>query len=88
VTTKYDAVNSPALGRLLAHGVQLRGFSQQIMETCYRAANEVYAEISAQSLSFKEVYDNFIAFPSISYLWWQVAELSFDRFQVRMHTGA
>jgi TRAP-type mannitol/chloroaromatic compound transport system substrate-binding protein len=58
------------------------------METCYRAANEVYAEISAQSLSFKEVYANFIAFRSTSYLRWPVAKLSLARFQVRMRTRA
>jgi TRAP-type mannitol/chloroaromatic compound transport system substrate-binding protein len=58
------------------------------METCYRAANAVYAEISSQSLSFKKVYGNFIAFRITSYLWWQVAEMSFDSFQVRMRTRA
>jgi TRAP-type mannitol/chloroaromatic compound transport system substrate-binding protein len=56
------------------------------METRYRAANEIYAEISAASLSFKKVYDSFIAFHSTSYLWWQVAEMSFDSFQLRMRT--
>jgi TRAP-type mannitol/chloroaromatic compound transport system substrate-binding protein len=86
LTTKYDAVNPPALRRLLAGGVQLRGFSQEIMETCYRAANEVYAEISAQNSSFKKIYDSLVAFRNTSYLWWQVAEMSFDSFQVRMRT--
>jgi hypothetical protein len=32
----------------------------------------------AQNPSLKEVYDSLVAFRSTSYLWWQVAEMSFD----------
>jgi len=85
---KYDAVNPPALKRLLAGGTQLRPFSQEIMEACYKAANEVYAETSAENSRFKKIYDSMTAFRSDSYLWWQVAEMSFDSFQVRMRARA
>jgi TRAP-type mannitol/chloroaromatic compound transport system substrate-binding protein len=47
MTSKYDAANPLALKRLLSRGVQLRGFSLGIMEACYKAANEVYAETAA-----------------------------------------
>jgi TRAP-type mannitol/chloroaromatic compound transport system substrate-binding protein len=83
---KYDAVNPPALKRLLAGGTQLRPFSQEIMEACYKAANEVYAETAAANPRFKRIYDNYVAFRSDSYLWWQVAEISFDLFQIRIRT--
>jgi len=86
MTSKYDAVNPPALRRLLAGGTQLRGFSQEIMEACYRAANEVYAETAAQNPRFRKIYDSYVAFRSDSYFWWQVAEMSFDNFQIRMRT--
>ena len=47
---------SAALKRLVAAGAQLRPFSQPIMEACFKAANEVYAEISAQAMpDFKKV---------------------------------
>jgi TRAP-type mannitol/chloroaromatic compound transport system substrate-binding protein len=85
---RYDAVNPPALKRLLAGGTQLRPFSQEIMEACYKAANEVYAETAAANPRFKKIYDNYVAFRGDSYLWWQVAEMSFDLFQVRMRTRA
>jgi len=88
MTAKYDAVNPPALKRLLAGGTQLRPFSQEIMEASYKAANEVYAETAAANPRFKKIYDNYVAFRSDSYLWWQVAEMSFDLFQVRMRTRA
>jgi len=84
MTSKYDASNPAALKRLLAAGVQLRGFSQEVMEACYKAANEVYAETAAANPRFKKIYDSLVAFRGDSYLWWQVAEMSFDSFQVRM----
>lgn len=86
MVAKYDAVNPPALRRLVAAGAQLRPFSPEIMDACYKAANEVYAEIAAANPRFKKIYDNYIAFRSESYLWWQVAEMSFDLFQARVRT--
>jgi TRAP-type mannitol/chloroaromatic compound transport system substrate-binding protein len=86
MTSKYDAANPPALKRLVAGGVLLRGFSQEIMEACYKAANEVYVETGATNPRFKKIYDSLVAFRSDSYQWWQVAEMSFDTFQVRMRS--
>jgi TRAP-type mannitol/chloroaromatic compound transport system substrate-binding protein len=83
MTAKYDAANPSALKRLLAGGVLLRPFSQPIMDACYDAANQVYAETGAINPRFKRIYESLIAFRSESYQWWQVAEMSFDSFQVR-----
>ena len=45
------------------------------MEACYKAANEVYAEIVGQAIAdFKKIYDSMMAFRNDQYLWWQVAE--------------
>jgi TRAP-type mannitol/chloroaromatic compound transport system substrate-binding protein len=86
MTGKYDAANPPAFKRLLAGGVLLRPFSQEIMEACYNAANQVYAETGATNPRFKKIYESLAAFRSESYLWWQVAEMAFDSFQVRMRS--
>ena len=48
------------------------------MEACLKAANEVYAEISATNADFKKVYDNMVAFRNDEYLWWQVAEYTYE----------
>jgi TRAP-type mannitol/chloroaromatic compound transport system substrate-binding protein len=80
---KYDARNPGALKRLVAGGAQLRPFSQPIMEACLKASNEVYADISSKNADFKKVYDNMIAFRNDEYLWWQVAEYTFDTFMIR-----
>jgi TRAP-type mannitol/chloroaromatic compound transport system substrate-binding protein len=85
-TAKYDARNPAALKRLVAAGAQLRPFSQPIMEASLKASNELYAEISAKNPDFKKVYDNMIAFRSDEYLWWQVAEYTFDTFMIRSRT--
>ena len=85
---KYDARNPAALKRLLANGTQLKPFSQPIMEACLKAANEVYTETSAKNPAFKKVYDNMVAFRNEEYLWWQVAEYSFDSFMIRTRTRA
>ena len=37
-------LNPPALRKLLANGVQLRPFSNDIMVACYKAAEEVFGK--------------------------------------------
>jgi TRAP-type mannitol/chloroaromatic compound transport system substrate-binding protein len=81
--SKYDHENPAALRRLIAAGAKLHPFSQPVMEASYRAANEVYAETTAKNADFKKVYDALTAYRGNEYLWWQVAEYSFDTFQIR-----
>jgi TRAP-type mannitol/chloroaromatic compound transport system substrate-binding protein len=80
---KYDARNPAALRRLLGAGAQLRPFSQEILEAAYKAANELYDEISSKNAEFKKMYDNLREFRNEEYLWFQVAEYSFDTFMIR-----
>ena len=80
---KYDAANPAALKRLVAGGAQLRPFPQPVMEACFKAANELYAETAAANADFKKVLDSLTAFRSDQYLWWQVAEYGFDSFMIR-----
>jgi TRAP-type mannitol/chloroaromatic compound transport system substrate-binding protein len=80
---KYDARNPAALRRLLGAGTQLRPFSQEILEAAYKAANEVYDEVSAKNADFKKVYESVRGFRNEEYLWFQVAEYAYDTFMVR-----
>src|SRR5450631_242550 len=80
---RYDAQNPAALKRLVAAGVQLRPFSTEVMEACLKAANETWAEISATNADFKKMIEMMIAFRNDEYLWWQVAEYSYDSFMIR-----
>ena len=86
VLARYDYLNPPALKRLLSGGAQLRAFPQDIMEASYKAANEVYAELSKTNPMFKRMYDSLVSYRGDSYLWMQVAEGGFDNFMIRMRT--
>jgi TRAP-type mannitol/chloroaromatic compound transport system substrate-binding protein len=80
---KYDAVNPDALKRLLRDGAQLRPFSQQIMEACLKASNQVNAEESAKNANYKKALASMQAFRDNENLWWQVAEYTFENFMIR-----
>jgi TRAP-type mannitol/chloroaromatic compound transport system substrate-binding protein len=80
---KYDAANPLALKRLVAAGTQLRPFSPQIMDACYKASIELHNEVAATNPDFKKVLDAMVAFRNDEYLWWQVAEYSYDSYLIR-----
>src|SRR5262250_184586 len=80
---RYDARNPQALKRLVAAGTQLRAYSPSIMDACFKASNEVNAETSAANEDYKKVWDSIAAFRNDQYLWWQVAEYSYDTFMIR-----
>ncbi len=82
----YDAKNPLALKRLVANGTQLRPFSQSIMEACLKASNEVNAETSAVNPFYKKTWDSIAAFRNDEYLWWQVAEYTYNSFMIRSRT--
>jgi TRAP-type mannitol/chloroaromatic compound transport system substrate-binding protein len=83
VLGKYDHGNPTALIRLVASGAVLRPFPQDIMEACFKAANETYAELSKSNPMFKKLYDSLLEYRGGSYQWMQVAELGFDSFMMR-----
>jgi TRAP-type mannitol/chloroaromatic compound transport system substrate-binding protein len=83
---KYDAGIPAALKRLVAGGAQLRPFSGPVLDACHGAALEVFKETSASSADFKKVYDNMLAFRNDQYLWWQVAEYTYDTYLIRART--
>jgi hypothetical protein len=52
-----------ALKRLVAAGTQLRPFSNEILDACLKATNELWAEISAKNADFKKAIDRDAGFP-------------------------
>ena len=83
---KYDAANPAALKRLVAGGAQLRPFTQPIMDASLRAALDLYAEVSKSNPDFKKVWEAMLAFRNDQYLWWQVAEYTYDTYLIRNRT--
>jgi TRAP-type mannitol/chloroaromatic compound transport system substrate-binding protein len=80
MVAKYDAQNPAALRRLVAGGTELRPFSREVMIACYKAAEELYAETAAKNPKFKKVFDSWNVFRKDQYLWFRVAENTFDNF--------
>src|SRR5271166_4049835 len=83
VRAKYDAVNPGGLKRLVIGGAQLRLFPQEVLNACYKTSSELYAQLGKENPRFKKVADSYMSFRSEEYLWWQVAEYSFDNFMIR-----
>ena len=77
---KYDARNLAALKRLVGGGVQLRAFPHDVAEAAWKAANELYAELSAKNVRWKKIYDSYAKFRDDEILWFRFAEVSFDNF--------
>ena len=86
MAARYDLQNPSALKRLVAGGTQLRPFTNEVLEACLKATNELWAEISAKNPDFKKSIDAMQAYRSDEYLWWQVAEYTFDSFMIRSRT--
>ena len=82
-TGRLRCQNPHALKRLVANGVQLRPFSQSVMEACLKASEEVNTETSAANADYKKTWESIVAFRNDEYLWWQVAEYTYDSFMIR-----
>jgi TRAP-type mannitol/chloroaromatic compound transport system substrate-binding protein len=67
-------------------GAVLRPFPPEVMDACYKAALDTYAEHSSTNPLFKKIYDSVNAFRADSSIWLQIAELSFDGFMIRTRT--
>ena len=52
-----------ALKRLVAGGTQLRPFTNEVLEACLKATNELWGEISAKNADFKKSIDAMQAYP-------------------------
>jgi TRAP-type mannitol/chloroaromatic compound transport system substrate-binding protein len=80
---RYDVQNPGGLKKLIGSGAQLRPFTPEVMEACLKATNELWTEISAKNEDFKKFIGQMEAFRNDEYLWWQVAEYTYDTFMIR-----
>ena len=80
MTASYDHKNPQALARLLAQGVKLENFSNDIMKKAYAVAQELYAEETAKNPAWAKLYGEFDKYRKSQNAWFSVAEAGFDRF--------
>ena len=79
---RYDMQNPAALRRLVANGAILKPFSEEVLDACYKASNEVYAELSAKNATFKKVYEAMTAVRAENFLWSQLSEHTMDTYMM------
>jgi hypothetical protein len=73
----------PGLVAGVGQGAVLQPFSPEVMDGCYKAAQELYAELNQTNPAFKKVYDSYKAFQDDSYLWHQIADYTMDAYMIR-----
>ncbi len=78
LTMKYDTENPQALRRLVAGGAQLRAFPRDVTQAAFKAAGELYAELSDKSPAFRKIYEHWSKFRAEQVLWAQFCDLPFD----------
>lgn len=78
---EYDILHPKALRELVAAGAKLNPFPQDVMETCFKASKDVYAELCGSNPAFRKVYETWAPVRSEGTLWWQVSEGVFDSFR-------
>ncbi len=79
---RYDMLNPGALRRLVKAGAILKPFSESVLDACYKASNEAYAEISATNPQFKKTYEAMTAVRAESFLWFQLSEHTSDTYMM------
>jgi TRAP-type mannitol/chloroaromatic compound transport system substrate-binding protein len=79
---RYDMQNAAALRRLVAGGAELRTFSETTIDACFKAANEVYAEISAKNADFQRIYNAMRSVRADNFMWFSTAEAASDTYMM------
>jgi TRAP-type mannitol/chloroaromatic compound transport system substrate-binding protein len=77
---RYDSRNNQALQSLIESGVQLRPYSQEILQAAEKASFALYDESAAKDADFKAVYEQWQQFGDRIYAWHKLNENSFTNF--------
>src|SRR5216110_1279003 len=88
MVAKYDALNPPALKRLLANGVNLAPFPNDVMAASYKASEENYEEVAVKNAKFRKVWEPWKKFRAEQVQWFSIAEGRFDNFMVGAQRSA
>ena len=83
MTARYDAVNPPALGRLVEGGTRLMPFPEDVMAAAEKASFELYEEQAAADPTYRTIYDAWKKFRTEAYRWSAVSETAYSAFAIR-----
>ncbi|MEM8964432.1 MAG: TRAP transporter substrate-binding protein [Acidobacteriota bacterium] len=77
---RYDQRNPQALARLLDDGVELRRFSDDLMDAAQRATTDILEENAAKDGNYRAVYESWKRARREAFQWSSTAELAYARF--------
>ncbi len=77
---RYDHLNPPALQEILAAGVEMRPFSDDLLRAARETAFEMLEEQAAADAAYRKVYDAWKVARRQAYRWFSTAELAYARF--------
>jgi hypothetical protein len=86
-TAKYDTTNPAALRRLISNGAQLKRFSPEILQACYKANQQFMTEMIDTSPAFKRIHGPWSKFRDEYVLWSQFSEMPFDNLMATGRKG-
>jgi TRAP-type mannitol/chloroaromatic compound transport system substrate-binding protein len=78
--SRYEARNNEVLQQLVSSGVQLRSYSEEILNQAEQAAFQLYDEFAAKDADFKKIYEGWKQFRDRIYTWNDLNESNFTRF--------
>ena len=81
--SKYDAQNPKAVRELVGAGTKLLPFTPQVLEACYNATNDLFAQLNEKNPKWKKIFESWKPFRAEEVLWFRVAENTMDNFMAR-----
>ena len=79
MTARYDALNPPALARLLAAGVEMRPVSEDIMAKAKAESLALLEESAAADPGYRKIYDHWKVARDDMNRWFGTAELAYAK---------
>jgi TRAP-type mannitol/chloroaromatic compound transport system substrate-binding protein len=77
---KYDARNPAALKQLVQNKTKLVAFPKPVIDASFKAAMDLYSELSASNPAWKKIYEDYSNFRREANLWFRFTEARFDSF--------
>jgi TRAP-type mannitol/chloroaromatic compound transport system substrate-binding protein len=83
MTAQYDAVNPPALARLIDSGTRLTPFPTDVMTAAERVSFDLYGELASSDSAYRKIYNAWKKVREQAYRWSSVSEIAFASFATR-----
>ena len=77
---RYDALNPPALKRLLAAGVEVRPYPGEVLEAAWRESNSLLDEHAGRNADFRSIYQPWLEFRRASFEYFNGVEQAYAAF--------